>query len=273
MKINPSTKISHILRHNPDAIKAIAGINPHFRKLNNPLLRRVLAPRVTLADAARVGQCDIRQIFDVLEAIGFEPEITGPKEEKAAFSHAGETSKTGIPDKLVTLDVSSILESGKDPFRDIMDKLAELPPGFGLHLIAPFEPVPLIRILQGKGYESVVEKPSDGKVHVYFIQKKQAGKAPEESAGPLEKISPEDFALVLKSFKGEIREIDVRDLEMPEPMVRILQELEAMPFNGALFVHHKRVPQYLLPGLTERNYSGLYAEEKEGEVKLLIVKK
>ncbi|MDX5436888.1 MAG: DUF1858 domain-containing protein, partial [Pontibacter sp.] len=55
MEIAANTKISAILKANPDAIEAIAAINRHFEKLRNPLLRKILASRVTIADAARIG--------------------------------------------------------------------------------------------------------------------------------------------------------------------------------------------------------------------------
>lgn len=56
MKINRQTKISAIIRHNSAAIEAI---NPHFNKLRNPILRKVLAPRVTVEDAALIGGCKL----------------------------------------------------------------------------------------------------------------------------------------------------------------------------------------------------------------------
>jgi hypothetical protein len=37
-------------------------------------------------------------------------------------------------------------------------------------------------------------------------------------------------------------------------MVTILNELEALPQGHALYVHHKKMPQYLLPELEERRF-------------------
>jgi hypothetical protein len=42
--------------------------------------------------------------------------------------------------------------------------------------------------------------------------------------------------------------------------------------NEALYVHHKKVPQYLLPELAERNFSTWAAEVDDQNVKLLIHK-
>ena len=75
MKINQQTKISALIKENEKAIDAISSINPHFNKLRNPILRKVLASRVTIADAARIGKCNIEVFFKKLAEIGFEVEI------------------------------------------------------------------------------------------------------------------------------------------------------------------------------------------------------
>lgn len=86
------------------------------------------------------------------------------------------------------------------------------------------------------------------------------------------KISVEEHAKRTQNCNKKIREIDVRDLEMPLPMVTILKELEEMGENEALYVHHKKVPQYLLPELAERNFRTWAAEVDDQNVKLLIHK-
>ena len=64
--------------------------------------------------------------------------------------------------------------------------------------------------------------------------------------------------------------MDVRDLEMPLPMVTILKELEELKEGNVLYVHHKKIPQYLLPELAERNFKTWIAEVDDENVKLLI---
>ncbi len=43
MKINSQTKISALIKDNPNTIEAIVSVNPYFSKLKNPLLRGILA--------------------------------------------------------------------------------------------------------------------------------------------------------------------------------------------------------------------------------------
>ena len=66
--------------------------------------------------------------------------------------------------------------------------------------------------------------------------------------------------------------IDVRNLEMPEPMTTILTELEKLPTTYSLFVDHKKMPQFLLPELKQRGFEILYNKKSENHLQLLIFK-
>lgn len=66
MKVTRRTKISEIIKHDKNAIEAIISVNSHFEKLRNPILRKVLAPRVTIEDAARIGKCKVNDLFSAL---------------------------------------------------------------------------------------------------------------------------------------------------------------------------------------------------------------
>ena len=55
MIIDENTKISKIIKEKPASIEAIASLSSHFKKLHNPILRKVLASRVSVKDAAKIG--------------------------------------------------------------------------------------------------------------------------------------------------------------------------------------------------------------------------
>ena len=88
--------------------------------------------------------------------------------------------------------------------------------------------------------------------------------------GSVKKVSLSDLEEQRYNFKPPFRELDVRSLEMPMPMVTILRELEDLPEGEALFVHHKKVPQFLLPELEAKGMSVLISELGQDNVKLLI---
>ncbi len=271
MKINKLTKISTLIKVNKDTNEVIASIGSHSNKLKNPLLRKILAPRVTVEDVARIGKCDVTVILKKLADIGFEIE-TSPmfEEEKNEISQNSAILEAIKSSKFTTLDVRPALAKGEDPFKNIMEALKTLQEGYALEVINTFEPTPLIKIVNSQGYMSMVETKNDI-VFTYFLKvAKTEEMQPSDTA--IFKISYDEFEEKKAHCKKEINEIDVRNLEMPLPMLTILQKLEELKENEALYVHHKKTPQYLLPELKERKFKTWITEIDNENVKLLIHK-
>lgn len=56
-----------------------------------------------------------------------------------------------------------------ESFRDCVTKVLEtLNPGEGIHIIKDFEPFPMYKMMESKGFDKYVEKISDEEYHVYF---------------------------------------------------------------------------------------------------------
>jgi uncharacterized protein (DUF2249 family) len=169
---------------------------------------------------------------------------------------------------IVELDVRPILDGGVDPFNAIMEKLKEINDDDTLLVINSFEPVPLLNLLKTKGYSYRVERPEQGVVYTYLTKNNKV----EDNNNTEEKTDELSFEEIETKFTGKLKEIDVRDLEMPMPMVTILETLEQLNDGEALFVHHKRLPQYLLPELKNRDYKLVQKEIDDENIKLIIFK-
>lgn len=272
MKINKNTRISTLIKENKEAINVIGSINKNFLKLKNPILRKVLAPRVTIVDAAKVGGVELEVLVGKLEEIGFEFEsdlknISNKTTQKISKELASQLKNI---ENMVTLDVRPTIESGVDPFKIIMDAVKKLKDDETLQIINSFEPIPLIRKLQSKGFDSWTERPDEGAVHTFFKINKT--KWIDNEIEDIVKKSKKNFDKQLSFFGDNIRSIDVRQLEMPEPMVQILKEIEILEKGQALYVDHKKIPQFLLPELEVRNFEILYKEIDCNHTKLLIYK-
>ncbi|AMM52584.1 hypothetical protein TH61_17290 [Rufibacter sp. DG15C] len=271
MEIAPTTKISALIKENPAAIDAIASINRHFEKLRNPMLRKILASRVTISDAARIGGCQVEDFFKKLVPLGFEvkmepvQEVTIENPSKGAYP---QFLKRLSADGFLYLDVREDIATGNDPFQRIMAAVEKVNGQNALVLQNTFEPTPLLQILQKRGFKSYSEAKGSDLVYTYFWRESEeavvvtANKKEEET----------NFAQLLAQFAGNLKEIDVRQLEMPLPMVTILHELEWLPTGHALYVRHKRVPQFLLPQLESRGFHVSIQEVGLEEVYLLIFK-
>lgn len=165
------------------------------------------------------------------------------------------TQKNFSTEKMVDLDVRQEVESGSDPFKSIMTAISNLKEGEGLHLINIFEPVPLYTVMKMKGYDHSTEC-SDGVWHIYFFK---------ETTTPQEKVS--------QSAGTRTIEIDVRGLEPPEPMVKIIETLPQIGQGSVLLVHHHREPVMLYDKLEHLGYEAASEKVSEGYYKVRITRK
>ena len=265
MKISAKTKISALIKENKAAIDVIASINSHFNKLKNPVLRRVLAPRVTIADASKIGGVSVDVFLNKLAEAGFE--IGDSKK----INIQKEVSKKQLikKDMIKSFDVRPIIEGGQDPFKEIMEKIKDIQQNETLEIINSFEPIPLINILKSKGFECETEH-KEGAVYTYF---KKLEESKDELISEENGETDTEFDITYKKYIGKMEHVDVRHLEMPEPMTTVLSKLEQLPEDNCLLVDHKKVPQFLLPELENRNYNILYNRKTEDHIQLLIFKK
>lgn len=170
---------------------------------------------------------------------------------------------------LLTLDVREAIATGHDPFLQILEAVEKVTGQNALLLVNTFEPTPLLQILAKKGFDHFTQVLSPELVHTYFWRQGQP--IAPESTNPTE-LPALDFDQLLAQFDGPLKHLDVRHLEMPQPMVTILNELEWLPTGGALHVTHQRVPQYLLPQLGSRGFQVAIKEAGLAEVYLFIFK-
>lgn len=273
LQINENTKISDIIEINEAAIDVIASVNKNFSKLKNPFLRKMLAGRVNIKDAAKIGGVAPDILLRRLKTLGFFIDLNEMQSYEKSEIHHNIKNKLKImkKDKIVTLDVRPILDGGVDPFNAIMDELKKIDETTeSLLIINTFEPIPLLNILKKKGYEYETVRPEDGLVHTYLTK---IGEGTVENRSEEGNSEEDTFESIEKKYSNKLIEVDVRDLEMPMPMVTILENLEQLNKGEALFVHHKKLPQYLLPELKDRDFVYVSQPMDDDNIKLIIYKK
>ncbi|WP_343674119.1 DUF2249 domain-containing protein [Chitinophaga sp.] len=260
MIIDQNTKIGSILKHNPASLDAIVSISPKFEKLRNPVLRKLMAGRASIAMASKIGGCRVDDFFEKLAPLGFDIDAATPAIAVTAQDAPG-FIKTLNDGQLVVLDVRPIIQSGEDPLNQILQKIKTLQSGQVLKIVNTFEPTPLMLLLQKQGFESYAMHVNDNLVETWFY--KTGAWQPAETP-----VQRGDWDEVLKRFKLQI--IDVRGLQMPQPMYTILENLDHLAAGTALFVYHKRIPVFLLPELAQRKFDYRIKEINSEEVHILI---
>lgn len=170
---------------------------------------------------------------------------------------------TPEPSLIRELDVRPMLRAGEEPFQAIMDAVGALAPGESLRLVAPFRPVPLFSVMANRGF-SASDRPLDGGDWEVVFSPVSGMQA---EAGLAAGSSPSAV------FWGDpVLELDLIDLEPPEPMVRILEALEGLQPGDVLFALLAREPVFLFPELAKRQHEWAGNFDASGTAYRLLVR-
>ncbi|MDI3468857.1 MAG: hypothetical protein OJF62_000920 [Pseudolabrys sp.] len=168
-----------------------------------------------------------------------------------------------MTDTFVDLDVRPTLRAGGEPFQQIMETVTALAPGQGLRLLATFRPVPLFSVLGAKGFSYEAKELDGGDWEVVFRPAQAASTAESASAAPADDTT---------SWPEPVQQLDNRDLDPPEPMVRILAATEAMQAGDVLCALLCREPVFLLPELAKRGHAWRGDFEPDGKTYRILVR-
>jgi TusA-related sulfurtransferase len=164
--------------------------------------------------------------------------------------------------QFIDVDVRPTLRAGGEPFGEIMATIAQLQPGQGLRLLATFEPVPLFHVLGSKGFSHEAREIGGGDWEVLFSP---AATAPADT-------TPAEPASNTGAWPSPVQEMDNRDLDPPEPMVRILAATEAMANGEVLSALLCREPMFLLPELAKRGHAWRGGFEPDGKTYKILIR-
>ena len=164
-EITLETTIADLLNNYDGMKEKLIAINPKFKKLNNPILRRTVAKLATVKQAAIIGGMNGYDLLNQLrEAVGQVPlksNTVATKEE------------TSLPewikqDPAISLNANEVLDNDENPLAKANQLLKTLGTGEILQIISDFRPEPLIVEFSKKGYEVAVEEISDESFLTYI---------------------------------------------------------------------------------------------------------
>lgn len=163
----------------------------------------------------------------------------------------------------VEVDVRPILKAGGEPFEKIMQAVDALRPGEGLRLFATFKPTPLFRVLSSRGFDHQAKEVEGGDWEVLFSP---TGISDNEPAQPKPLINDD------RAWPEATQHLDNRDLDPPEPMVKILTATEAMAPGEVLSALLCREPMFLFPELAKRGHAWRGAFEADGTTYRILIR-
>ena len=184
MRVTADMKIKDVLAINEHMIEAFRWLTPDFERLRNPRLRRLMAGRVSVHQAARIARVPLTEALYVLNLAAGEDEkqLTCEIEQMRpeAFEHVAENPPrrprelTGLKDddpRVHFVDVTPQAEHNQDPQPAIMHELALLEDADEVLLIHHrFDPIPLRDLLATRGLASWAEERSPHDWYIYFYR-------------------------------------------------------------------------------------------------------
>jgi uncharacterized protein (DUF2249 family) len=163
--------------------------------------------------------------------------------------------------KIITLDVREEFRMGQRPCDKIENALGRVGDGEALRLLVPFEPVPLFEVARTKGLAHNANRTNGGDWEVLFSRAEEKDIPNTRST----ELSAQTCSCGCHETKPrESVEVDARHLEPPQPMVKILEALQALPSNAALRARTDRRPIHLYPVLESRGFKGESEEQPDG---------
>ena len=172
-EITLETKIHDLLNDYQGMKEILIAINPKFKKLNNPVLRRTLGRVAGVRQAAIVGGMDPMDLLNQLRLAVGQKSICETCTEESEACHM----PVAVPrpdwlqgDPVAKLDANQILDEDKNPLSVVRKTLGSLEPGSFILLVADFRPEPLIDAFAKDGYQVYTEEPQEGQYHTY-VQK------------------------------------------------------------------------------------------------------
>lgn len=160
----------------------------------------------------------------------------------------------------IDVDVRPILRAGGEPFSAIMAAIDRLGPGQGIRLYATFKPIPLFGVMADKGFAHSATALDGGEWEVLFTP-----------ALPM-LADPPVGTPVFENWPEPAVKLDNRDLDPPEPMVRILAAAEKLKPGDTLSALLRREPVFLFPQLEKRGFRWLGGFTPDGTTYELTVR-
>ncbi|MCP4542945.1 MAG: DUF1858 domain-containing protein [Chloroflexi bacterium] len=157
MEITGQTTVYELLKEYPQLEQVIIDVNPRFKQIRSPVVRRTVTRVTSLRQAAQVGGVPVSEFVNHLrEAVGQPPDgaMDAAKEEPPEIAGWLDQSPSRIVDGKVWLD------AGKNPLGEINKELKTMSGHDVLLFKTDFSPKPLIDTLREQGYE-VASVPSD----------------------------------------------------------------------------------------------------------------
>jgi uncharacterized protein (DUF2249 family) len=170
MEITPQTNINALLEAYPRLESYLMGLNPKYKKLKNPILRRTVARIASLSQVAKIGGYDPVELTNLIRKELGQPPL-GENDETKSSPETEEQKPAWVNDAALILDAGALLKAEKNPLAEVRKAMKKLEPGQTLRLDTDFLPAPLIDTFKEDGIPVWTEKLSENEFHTWLLKR------------------------------------------------------------------------------------------------------
>lgn len=166
LQITPQTIVAELLNAYPELEDKLIEIAPVFKKLKNPVLRKTIAKVTSLKQAAVIGNVALPTLINELRKVVGQ-ELLVKSEERS--STLVEKPNWVIDENIkLTYDAREDLENGVHPVSKVVKDIETISGEEIYLMVTPFIPLPLIDILNKKGFVAHSEKTEENKFSTFI---------------------------------------------------------------------------------------------------------
>ena len=179
--VKPDTRLSKAFRLHPDILEYIIRLNPHdFERLRNPLMFKMMPPRITLARVAKMTNTPLLEILVQIHKIAKEP-LSSTEVNELKVMCESETAVSTLPTnpasppEWIEQEISSVvdlLEADErldtDPMPPIFRALNPANVGDVILVKHKWEPQPLYDVWALRGIEHFAIQQSPDEWWIYL---------------------------------------------------------------------------------------------------------
>jgi len=192
IKVTPSSKLSKALRLHPDVLDYVVSLNPHdFERLYNPLMRKLLPQRISLARLAQMTDTPLAELLITIHHKAQIPLETADLQEivqlSANIPKPLPQNPTVVPEWIndPISKVVDLLESDgrldTDPFVPLFPVINHAKEGDVILLKHRWEPQPLYDVWQKLNIQHFATKVADDEWWIYIRKGKKYARSRHRS--------------------------------------------------------------------------------------------
>jgi len=163
MEVTLETTIYDLLKEYPFLEDELIKINPKFKKLKNPILKRTIARVATIKQAAFVGGMKPVELLNKIR------EILGQEKLDITLEEEKEPIPLWITNEpKVTLNANELLDQEKNPLAEVRKALKEIKEGEVILIKSDFQPQPLIDEFKKEGHKVFSQQVGENEFFTYI---------------------------------------------------------------------------------------------------------